>query len=986
MAEKEKSVTLESILLPDTPPVVRDRYESLARRAEQTTFGLLEEDIVMLDTETTGLSFRQNELIEIAAARITGRKVVERFQTFVHPTGPIPAEIRVLTSITDLDVSNAPSALEAVSSLCEFVGGLPVVAHNASFDRTFIEQVPGGVNVSDTWIDSLALSRIALPRLSSHRLAHMAEVFGCHPVTHRAMADVDALCGLWRILLLALSDLPAGVLDQLAHMHEDVEWPYRPIVSHLAGEKLGQKLSLKDVRRMLVAQTTGHRRQDPMAEESRQSAARLVKGIESSHIEEAFAAGGLVSDMYESYETRPEQIVMAQEIGAALSDSTHRAVEAGTGVGKSMAYLIPSVMFAQKNNVTVGVATKTNALTDQLMAHELPLLSQTLPKGVSHTSIKGYDHYPCLRRTDLATVRELPVGSVEHEGRSDQAVASDMLTAIATVLSFASQSPNGDLDALGIRWRFVPRDLLTTTPNECVRMRCPYYPNECLVHGARKRAACADVVVTNHSLLLRDIALDNAILPPIRHWVVDEAHSFEQEARRQWAKEISAEATNRVFATLGGTSSGVLHAAITQSSTLDASTLVVGLLVKASALVQSAAVRSSDFLACVHNLSALAHGAGGYDNTVLWIDDNVRKSDEWVAIQNSGAALGVAFEEATKTLAEVADALAPEAPQLAAQLLDASRSLSVLLDALKTIVLEPDQSYVYSAELYRAKRRMGQEKLVAQKLDVGSDLANLWYPEVLSVNYTSATMAVGDSFEHFEHAVGLDQVHKDQRKCLRVDSSFNFDENMSVVAVRDMPAPNDRRYLTELEDLLYEVHRSMEGSVLTLFTNRREMEQVYRNLKPRLDALHLDLACQERGSSPRRLREKFMAEETLSLFALKSFWEGFDAAGDTLRCVVIPKLPFASPQDPLVRERELREPRAWWRYSLPEAVLSVKQAAGRLIRTNTDTGVLVIADSRVTTKRYGKTFINALPSQSVSILERASVGRYISLWRACHER
>ena len=146
-----------------------------------------------------------------------------------------------------------------------------------------------------------------------------------------------------------------------------------------------------------------------------------------------------------------------------------------------------------------------------------------------------------------------------------------------------------------------------------------------------------------------------------------------------------------------------------------------------------------------------------------------------------------------------------------------------------------------------------------------------------------------------------------------------------------------------------------------------------------------DVACQELGSSPRRLRSRFMAEKTLSLLALRSFWEGFDATGDTLRCVVIPKLPFASPNDPLVRERDRREDRAWWRYSLPEAVISVKQAAGRLIRSSTDTGVLVLADSRIVSKGYGRLFVSSLPSGNVSRLERANVGRYIRMWRSSHE-
>ena len=228
---------LADLIAPGTPEDVRAAYLSLAGRARGRDFGPLEEDVVVLDTETTGLSFKDCDLIEISAARMSGREVVERFETFVHPCGPIPEEITRLTGITNRDVMDAPSAREAVAALAEFVGGSPVLAHNATFDRTFIEAVPGGAGVSDTWIDTLSLSRIALPRLTTHRLADMAAAFGCASVTHRAGDDVDALCGLWRILLLALSDLPSGLLALLADMHGEVSWPLRPVFTHLASER-----------------------------------------------------------------------------------------------------------------------------------------------------------------------------------------------------------------------------------------------------------------------------------------------------------------------------------------------------------------------------------------------------------------------------------------------------------------------------------------------------------------------------------------------------------------------------------------------------------------------------------------------------------------------------------------------------------------------------------------------------------------------------
>ena len=462
--------TLDDLILPGTPASVRAAYATLAERAHTQQFGLLEDDVVVLDTETTGLSFKDCTLIEISAARLRGREVVETFETFVNPHCLIPAEIVQLTGISQVDVADAPGAREAVAALADFVGGAPVLAHNATFDRTFVEAVPGGVNVSDTWIDTLALSRIALPRLSSHRLADMAEAFDCASVTHRAGDDVAALCGMWRIILCALTDLPAGLLGNLADMHPEIDWPFRPVLSHLALADGPVRFSLKGVRAQLLGESVAKQRDDAAEKDH-------VKPVTAAEVREEFGSAGAVARMYERLESRPEQVQMSCEVADALATSTHRAIEAGTGVGKSVAYLLPEVLFAQRNNVTVGVATKTNALTDQLVSHELPALAEALPRGLTFASLKGYDHYPCLHRLDRAVKDELPFSLAQHDGRSDNAVGGDMLTAIAVTYAFACQSPDGDLDALGIRWRYVPRQMLTIKSGECLHTRCPYYPN-----------------------------------------------------------------------------------------------------------------------------------------------------------------------------------------------------------------------------------------------------------------------------------------------------------------------------------------------------------------------------------------------------------------------------------------------------------------------------------------------------------------------------
>ena len=975
----EQPLSLDDLIARGAPAEVRESYLSLAERASSSSFGPLEEDIVVLDTETTGLSFKDCSLIEISAARLQGREVVARFQTFVRPDGPIPTKIEQLTGISNKDVALAPSAPEAVAALAEFVGGCPVLAHNATFDRTFIEGVSGGADVSDTWIDTLSLSRIALPLLTTHRLADMASAFGCASVTHRASDDVDALCGMWRIILVALSDLPGGLLALLAEMHPEVTWSFRPIFSYLAAAAGGgEPFSLAAHRRRLLEGAPCDRRLD----------AREVEHAEvpsPSEVEEAFAPGGTVSRMYERMERRPEQLAMALEVTEALASSTHRAIEAGTGVGKSVAYLVPEVLFAQRNHVSVGVATKTNALTDQLVTHELPALSRALPGGLSFSSLKGYDHYPCLRRIERAASEPLPVDRVPRDGRSENAVSCDMLTAIAVTFAFSCQIPDGDLDALGIRWRYVPRQMLTIAPGACMRPNCPFFPDGCMLHGARRRAACSDVIVTNHSLLLRDVQVEGRILPPVRHWVVDEAHAFETEARKQWALEVSGERARYAFEQLGGTKTGAIHAAMVDLMGTEGGSLPLGLLATASSSVSRASLVCADLFVALHGLVELARGGGGYDAVSLWIDEQVRSSEAWAELLDAASAADDALDAACRDLAEAVSALSVVAPQAAERLSAQTRNLRDLLAALRVICDGTDTSYVYSAQLSRSPRRISEERLSAEKIDVGAEIAARWLSETESVVFTSATMAVGDDFEHFDRSVGLSELGEGAHRDVRLDSSFDFDANMSVVVARDLPAPSDRGYLPALVDLLFDVHVAMGGSVLTLFTNRRDMEAAHEALRPRLAAAGLEVVCQERGSSARRLRTRFLEERSLSLMALRSFWEGFDASGDTLRCVVIPKLPFASPADPLVRERELRDERSWWRNSLPEAVITVKQAAGRLIRSSTDTGVLVLADSRVASKRYGRLFVDSLPSRSVSQLEAANVGRFIRIWREGHE-
>ena len=1013
MTNENIDPALAAIIEPECDGDVRARYATLAQRAAERDFGLLEDDVVIVDTETTGLDFKNCELIEIAAARLRGRQIVEEFDMFVRPEKKIPVEIIQLTHITNDMVEDAPSALEATAAFREFAGDAPLIAHNATFDRHFLEKGAQG-EVGVAWVDSLELSRIVLPCLTSHKLADLSRAFGLSTPTHRAIDDVRATCGLWRILLTAAADLPLGLAGYLADLYPEVPWSYRPIFAQIAAESPEMPFSLLDTRIDRCGRKETTARQDARAV-MEQGGLRYPSPDE---VAAEFTPDGIVGHMYAGYEPRAEQVAMAREVTEAFDTSANAAIEAGTGVGKSVAYLLPAALLAQRNDITVGIATKSNALTDQLMNHELPLLSKNLGKPLSYVALKGYDNYPCLRKVErLARMgssrkrsrrparaeQEVAAQATEAQAGADAAAeegvpgvpapSEDVINAVAAIYSYASQKALGDLNSLGIRWGKIQRSDLTCTSGECQKRRCPYFPNRCFLHAARRRAAAADIVVTNHSLLYRAVGSDVDILPPIRYWVVDEAHTAEAEARRQWALHVNSRETKLCFDKMSG-ASGAIAALSKECTRIPGGQMALGSLTRLAAEVSGASIASAAFFDDVRRLSPKQARKGGYEAETVWLSDEARATPAYQAVAESGSAFAerldkVVKEGGTATAALTdGEASAGHSQQLDDRLGELSRCVQTLRetrDALRLVLDGTDDRYVYSAGI---ERRGGFEsfELTAELLDVGAELARRWYPEVESVVYASATIAVGEEFEHFERQVGFDRLPEEGVRSLRLNSSYDFEHNMNVLVTRDMPEPNVPDYLTALEKLLVDVHLGMGGSTLTLFTNRRDMEQMYERVEPVLAARGQMLLCQARGSNARTLRDRFIAEPTSSLFALKSFWEGFDAAGDTLRCVVIPKLPFSRPTDPLSCERDRREQRAWGRYALPEAVLAMKQAWGRLIRSSTDRGCLVLADSRLLSKGYGKVFLGALPKRDYRKVRTDEVGNLLHAWSEDHPR
>ena len=1024
-----KLSNLDTYILENTPQRTRDRYHGLAEYAQTHDFGVLDEDVVVIDTETTGFSFNHDELIQIAAARMAHGKIVEWYITFVNPGKQIPEDVAHLTNISDSDVVDAPDPDEALRGLVEFVGDSDLVAHNANFDRTFVTKREAGESLKQNrWIDSLDLARIALPRFTSHRLLDLVRAFGGPDSTHRADDDVAATCLVYRILLAAVATLPQPLICAIGDMNEVEEWNTAYVFRQLADPQVWEELKGKTYKLRLhrkesltknlapmrpdanspasgiysevnygisAAESRGHTRvaegtegtesvEATEATEGTESAAeeiapRVLSFVDKKVISDAFSPEGLLGSLYKDYETRDEQKEMALAVHEALSQSRNLAVEAGTGVGKSMAYLIPLAYAAKENGITVGVATKTNALLDQLVHKELPLLHEAL--GITYAPLKGFSHYPCLRKIETLVNRG-PKTILYKKQPINQTPS------LAALLSFIEQSDYDDMDALKIDYRAIPRKRITTSSAECLRRKCPFFGRSCFVHGAREQAQRCDVVVTNHSLLFWDVRFEGGLLPPIRYWVVDEAHGAEAEARRAFSLSVSSNEIQALIQKVTSDSATInVLTRIKRSAQApeEAQALYGALISKAQTAAGAFSIAAEEFCLSAKDLLVFDEKSRsrGYEWFDLWLNTEIRQSETFQGVRSCARSLYDTLEKLIKATRDIV-AYAEQVEDTSSaqrELALVALELRELYDALEIIFFHESDNQVYSVRLNRTKGIL-EEVFNVQPLDIGKSLNESLYAETRSVIYASATLSIDGQFEAFNRAIGFNESEESQADTLQVESSFDFDTNMHVYVPTDIPEPQEPGYLEALESFLIKLHRAQQGSLLTLFTNRREMEQCFEAVRPALKEDGLRLVCQKWGVSVKGLKDDFLKDEHLSLFALKSFWEGFDAPGSTLKGVIIPKLPFGLPTDPLSCERQQRDDRAWAHYSLPAAVIEIKQAVGRLIRTSTDKGIVVLADKRLITKYYGKKFLNSLPSHTISYLTCDEIAEDVFLHHA----
>ena len=556
-------------------------------------------------------------------------------------------------------------------------------------------------------------------------------------------------------------------------------------------------------------------------------------------IKAEFLKSGMLGKIYPDYEERNEQVEMSGEVLAAFRDSKKLAIEAGTGVGKSMAYLIPAIKIAKENEIIVGIATKTNSLLDQLVYHELPALAKQID-GLVYASLKGAKHYICLRKAAMLAGADARV--VNFKGEEFCTAAS-----VASLISYIEQTAYDDCDGIKINGRALPNPAYTCGSHECLRNKCPFFHNGCFVHGARRMAKNADIVVTNHSMLFCDIKANNGLLPPIKYWVVDEAHGTEAEARRAFSQDVLA-------STLLDWGKGlesekpkfnVFERAARNMDTeeIDDKGTVYGLINKCKSSGKDMANKANLFANGINKLLAFAQKSyNGYEYSTIWIDDKIRESEEFNEIYKLAKAWYDSAEDlitaCNKVLAYLEDfkSTAVTSLEISAFTFDVKEAMN----ACDVIFFNNSDQYVYSSFLNN-KKTVKQDKLSAELYTVSDILNERLYSQCKSIIFTSATLATGDSFKAFKDSIGLDS---ETLEC-QLASSFDYDNNMTIYITNDMSQPNAPEFGEQLNPFLADLHIAGDGSILTLFTNRRQMEKAFEVVNEKIKTKNLRLLMQK---------------------------------------------------------------------------------------------------------------------------------------------
>ncbi|NOZ61393.1 MAG: DEAD/DEAH box helicase family protein [Calditrichaeota bacterium] len=704
---------------------------------------------------------------------------------------------------------------------------------------------------------------------------------------------------------------------------------------------------------------------------------------------------GPVSQRMPQYEYRPQQLEMVRAVCQAFNGKKIGVIEAGTGVGKSMAYLIPAIFWTHNNKQRCVVSTRTINLQEQLIHKDIPFLKKALGLKFDAVLVKGRGNYICLRK--MAALKKDQEFLVEDELQAET----------NTLLEWAEKTADGSKSDLN----FIPKneiwELLAAESDNCLRAQCPHF-QQCFVMKARRRANKADILVANHHLLFSDLALraigvENSVLPKYHHVVFDEAHNIEDIATDYFGAQVTRYGLTRIIYRLfnpkSKKSKGYLPMLVGKikeisfnraDSSID--DILRKILEQVYPLNDTVLTQITQFMDDLAQF-VLEKDSSSWNENKIRLTNAIRADIVWQqrilpqveSFFSLLKRLSSLLEATIRDMQDLDFGLPQELISLLQDIGAQKRRLTNALQAMVQIIVENDDEHVRWIEVVKSKRGRHIVRLHISPLDISEHMEALVFDHFKTVIMTSATLAIshksGNDFAFFYQQVGLNRITNKRIIQRKIPAPFDYQQQAVTAIPVDLPMPNDKNFGDAIADFILQAIKISQGRAFILFTSYSLLNRVYSDLSNLLELSGITVYKQ--GQLARSLLlGKFKRDKSSVLFATDSFWQGVDVEGEALENVIITKLPFKVPSEPYVEARveyiERHGGNAFMDYSLPHAVLKLKQGFGRLIRKKTDIGSVFILDKRIVEKFYGKVFLNSLPQSrmisgsSESVLEQVA--------------
>ncbi len=704
-----------------------------------------------------------------------------------------------------------------------------------------------------------------------------------------------------------------------------------------------------------------------------------LEPLDAEKLSKVLMPRGPIARKLKKYEHREQQVEMMRAVARAFNEDGIVAIEAGTGTGKTFAYLIPAISWAVTNKERVVVSTNTINLQEQLIKKDIPTLLSALGAECKAVLVKGRGNYVCLRKLAML------------EREFDLLTTPEECDVLRSIMEWAKQTRDGSRSDLN----FVPKpeiwDKVNAESDTCPRARCARFA-DCFVNKARREAASADLLVVNHHLLFADLALrsatqsysDMAILPGYRRVILDEAHNVEDSATSYFGARVTRIGLLRLLGRIhhrqprrreGGLVT-VLRAKLMRapgvSEKIDE--ILLDIQDEIIPLKSELEHRLAEAFDAIYELtSAQSRGAKG--EIKMRVGPQLQEDDRWredclppvekllTELRNLISRINLVLKRLDGLKRDTGGELdfIDERIELRA----ICNRLDVAASNIEDALFGDDPDRIRWIEA-RGGKRTSVVRLYSVPLDVGTVLAEQIYSHFPTIVLTSATLTVEGRFDFVAGRIGLDKVDADRTEFIALPSPFDFAEQAIIGIPTDVPVVKDPKYREALVQSIFRCLTISQGRAFLLFTAFRMLDSVYDELAPSLQKLMGVNALRQGDDNRTALLERFRRDTTSVLFATLSFWEGVDVEGESLECVVLVKLPFKVPDEPVTQARaediERRGGNSFTEYAVPLAAIKFKQGFGRLIRNRTDHGAVLILDKRVVEKSYGRTFLNSLPA------------------------